>query len=157
MFCDRCGTKLEDTHSFCPACGKAIGRVPLMPTKSRIAGHVRLLGILWVAISAIRLIPGLLILAIFSRGFDLLPPHLPHFVYGLLQFVGVLLVVMGALGLMAGWGLLERRPWARMLALVLGCINLIKVPFGTALGIYTLWVLLPAQSEEEYRQIAQAA
>jgi hypothetical protein len=44
-----------------------------------------------------------------------------------------------------------------MLTLILGCINLIKLPFGTALGIYTLWVLLPAQSEEEYAQIARAA
>jgi hypothetical protein len=31
------------------------------------------------------------------------------------------------------------------------------MPFGTALGIYTLWVLLPAQSEEEFRHIANAA
>jgi hypothetical protein len=31
------------------------------------------------------------------------------------------------------------------------------MPVGTALGIYTLWVLLPAQSEEEFRQISNAA
>jgi hypothetical protein len=37
------------------------------------------------------------------------------------------------------------------LALVLGFVNLIHIPFGTALGIYTLWVLLPAQSEREFR------
>jgi hypothetical protein len=31
------------------------------------------------------------------------------------------------------------------------------MPFGTALGAYTLWVLLPAQSEQEYEQISRAA
>jgi hypothetical protein len=31
------------------------------------------------------------------------------------------------------------------------------MPFGTALGVYTLWVLLPAKSEEEYRQMERAA
>jgi hypothetical protein len=36
-------------------------------------------------------------------------------------------------------------------------LNLIDMPFGTALGTYTLWVLLPRKSEEEYRQIARAA
>jgi hypothetical protein len=41
-----------------------------------------------------------------------------------------------------------------MLVIVLGVISLIEVPFGTALGIYTLWVLLPAQSEAEYRQLS---
>jgi len=157
MFCDRCGTEMADSYSFCPACGKAVGRVPLMPARSRIAGHIRLLGILWLAISAVRLIPGLLLLSLFSRSFGFVLPHVPHVVHGLVQFFGLLLLLEGALGLAAGWGLLERRPWARMLTLILGCINLIKLPFGTALGIYTLWVLLPAQAEEEYRQMARAA
>jgi len=34
---------------------------------------------------------------------------------------------------------------------------LINAPFGTALGIYTLWVLLPAQSEEEYEKYLAAS
>ena len=71
--------------------------------------------------------------------------------------LGGLLLVGGVIGIVAGWGLLERQPWARMLAIVLGCFSLLDMPFGTALGIYTLWVLLPAASEEEYRRIARAA
>jgi hypothetical protein len=46
----------------------------------------------------------------------------------------------------------ERRPWARSLAIVLAVIALLHPPFGTALGIYTLWVLLPTESEDEYRR-----
>ena len=41
-------------------------------------------------------------------------------------------------------------------ALVLGFISLFNVPFGTAVGVYTLWVLLPAQSQEEYDALAAA-
>jgi hypothetical protein len=33
-------------------------------------------------------------------------------------------------------------------------LNLINFPLGSALGIYTLWVLLPAESEREYNQHA---
>jgi hypothetical protein len=54
---------------------------------------------------------------------------------------------------LAGWGLMERKPWARTLAIVLGVIVLVKFPVGTALGIYTLWTLAPAQSEAEYRSV----
>jgi len=43
------------------------------------------------------------------------------------------------------------------LTLVLGFVSLIHIPFGTALGIYTIWVLLPAKADEEYRRLAQAA
>ena len=58
MYCDRCGNKLSDATVFCPACGKSAGTTPSMPQQGRIAGHVRLLGILWLAISAFRVIPG---------------------------------------------------------------------------------------------------
>ena len=43
--------------------------------------------------------------------------------------------------MIGGIYLLKHRPWARILVLVLGFINLIEIPIGTALGIYTLWVL----------------
>jgi hypothetical protein len=129
----------------------------MMPTKGRIAGHIRLLGILWLASAAIHLIPGFFLMVFFDRSHGLLPPDVPQFLPGLMSMIGLFLIGISVLGILAGWGLLERQPWARTLAIVLGCFSLIKVPFGTALGIYTLWVLLPAQSEEEYRQIARAA
>lgn len=63
-------------------------------------------------------------------------------------------VVMAALALFAGYSLLTRKPWARMLAIVLAILALFKFPLGTALGIYTLWVLAPASSAVEYDAIA---
>lgn len=157
MFCDRCGTKLDPAQNFCPNCGKVLGTVPLMPARGRIAGHVRLLAIFWLALSAFRLIPGLFILAMFRPRVGILPPEVPFFVHGLIQAIGTLFLIGAVLGIITAWGLLERQPWARMLAIVFGCFSLLDMPFGTALGIYTLWVLLPAKSEEEYRQIAKAA
>jgi hypothetical protein len=62
----------------------------------------------------------------------------------------------GVLGLLAGWGLIERQPWARILAIVLGCLALLHFGIGTALGIYTLWVLLPSDSAREYQRTARA-
>jgi len=35
-----------------------------------------------------------------------------------------------------------RRRWGRAGALVLAVLNLFLLPFGTALGVYTLWVLM---------------
>jgi len=157
MFCIRCGAALQPGQSFCPSCGKPTASLPLMPVQSRLAGHMRLLAILWFAVSAFRLLPGIFILTMFGPDSRLLPADVPGFVNGILQIVGYVLIAGAAAGLIAGWGLLERQPWGRTLAIVLGAFSLIDVPFGTALGIYTLWVLLPAQSEEEFRQISNAA
>jgi len=44
--------------------------------------------------------------------------------------------------LIGGLGLLKLKSWARYLVLVLGFLNLPGIPVGTALGIYTIWVLL---------------
>jgi hypothetical protein len=39
---------------------------------------------------------------------------------------------------------------------VLGFLALLRFPLGTALGIYTLWVLLPEESSREYDHLSQA-
>jgi len=79
------------------------------------------------------------------------------FLQPLLSFIGILILVKAAAGFLAGYGLLQREAWARILVLILGFLSLFNVPFGTALGVYTLWVLLPAISDQEYRALARAA
>jgi uncharacterized membrane protein YozB (DUF420 family) len=127
-----------------------------MPATGRLAGHIRLLAILWFALSAFAMLPGLFLLTMSGFLASVLPPEVPAFVAGLFPAIGIVFIGLAALGFIAGWGLLERAPWARPLTIVLACFSLLHMPFGTALGIYTLWVLLPAQSEAEYRQASVA-
>jgi hypothetical protein len=70
---------------------------------------------------------------------------------------GVALAMFGVLHLVLAWGLFEREPWARMLGVVIGFLALLRFPLGTALGIYTLWVLLPEKSGAEYDRLAQSS
>jgi len=50
-------------------------------------------------------------------------------------------------GFVVGFGLLGRRPWARILGIVLSALSLMHVPFGTALGVYGLWILFNRDTE----------
>lgn len=64
---------------------------------------------------------------------------------------GVLAVVFGIMALpsiLAGWGLLNYKPWARVLTLVLSFLNLMSVPVGTAIGAYSIWVLLNDETQQ---------
>jgi hypothetical protein len=89
--------------------------------------------------------------------FMLLPIPAPArlFLAPFLGAIGLLLSAFAMAGVLAGWGLMAHYSWARMLAIVLGCISLIHFPLGTALGIYTLWVLVPAGADAEYRSLAR--
>lgn len=158
MFCDKCGTPLEAGQHFCNRCGKELSGVAIIgyPRRGRVQEHVRLLGILWMALSAFDAVEGAvlyilantLFMAHFQGG---PPPEAKLFLHPLLSFIAIMLVIKAAAGFAAGWGLLQREPWARVLSLVVAFLSLfINIPFGTALGVYTMWVLLPTKSEEEY-------
>ncbi len=57
--------------------------------------------------------------------------------------VGVtcLLGMLAIPGLIAGIGLLRRSSWGRILAIIVGFIDLLNFPIGTVIGAYSLWVL----------------
>jgi hypothetical protein len=59
----------------------------------------------------------------------------------ILGIVAVVLGFAGALGIIAGLGVLKGYRWGDVLATVLAVLQLFNVPFGTALAIYTVWAL----------------
>jgi hypothetical protein len=56
-------------------------------------------------------------------------------------FASTIILVFSIPGLIGGIGLLKRKPWARILVLIVGCVKLFDIPIGTALGVYSIWVL----------------
>jgi hypothetical protein len=56
--------------------------------------------------------------------------------------LAVIAIIWGAAHVVVGVPLRQRKPWARHVALMLGSVDLVLLPYGTALGVYSLWVLL---------------
>ena len=78
--------------------------------------------------------------------------------FRLLLFVaGGSFTILAAGGACVGLGLMERASWARTAAIILGILALFHSPFGTALGVYSLWVLLADESGDEYQGLARAS
>ena len=162
MFCDGCGTTVQPGQRFCSNCGKqVIGPVSVaQPRPGRVQGHVRLLALFWLAFSAFNTVGAVVLYivanTIFARMHEFgAPEGAGAFLRPLLSVIAIFLFAKAALGFIAGWGLLQHESWARILALVLGFISLFtNIPFGTALGIYTMWVLMSAESEREYEALA---
>jgi hypothetical protein len=56
--------------------------------------------------------------------------------------LAIIAILWGAAHVIVGVPLRRRTSWSRLLALVLGSVDLLLLPYGTALGIYALWTLL---------------
>jgi hypothetical protein len=118
------------------------------------AGKVKALGILWLVWAALSMafgVVGLTVAKAFLFGHfgpwmngpwahGPLPPE--WLGSAIMQFAWVILLVRAGLALAAGWGLMERTQWGRVVAIVAAFFNVLKFPFGTALAIWTLVVLL---------------
>ena len=159
MFCNRCGTQLQADFSLCPKCGAPVGARVAVPSHSgRLQRHLRTLGILWIAVGVLWIIPSLVLMGM---------SHAPHMMIGdemfshafmppMLFSLGIVFLAVAAGGILVGWGLMNHERWARMTAIVVGILAIFHPPLGTALGIYTLWVLLPADAASEYDRMSQA-
>ena len=163
MFCDRCGTTLQPGQRYCAGCGKEIsGPVlsPPPPAVNRVEQNIRVLSILWLVVGGIDALGGVFMWIIGSTLFVSMaqmnaPPGMPiGFMQVIFAVIGFLILLKAAVDALVGWGLLRRQPWARLAAIILSFFTVLSFPLGTALGIYSLWVLLPAQSEREYAQLA---
>jgi hypothetical protein len=186
--CPQCGREVPPSSDACPDCvanGKsgappvfetlvvetAAGGTPaaappiapsITPSRGRVASHLRMLMVFWLAQGVLRLfgtVPGLLLW--FPVG---MPSGMAQGLGSFLQFqsplsnAGWAFVLVSSVWtvacLVVAWGLLDRKPWARTYTIIVSAIWLLSFPLGTALSIYTLWVLLPETSENEYRELA---
>jgi len=142
--------------------------VPIAMSRLRVQRNLQTLGILWCVFGAYRVIGGLigmLVLRVITlRNFEGGWPfgdqlsgsfgRAPAWLGALFPFLAIITAILAALALFVGYALLTRRPWGRTLAIVVGILTLLKPLLGTALGIYTLWVLAPSTSGYEYEAIA---
>ena len=126
--------------------------------------HVKVLGVLYIALSALGVAFALfLALAVGTASSIVGVSAEPQDAAVALPIIGiagtaavVFLLVFSLPGLIAGIGLVKLQPWARIVGIVLSAINLINIPFGTALGIYGLWVLLNKETEQLFSGVPPA-
>lgn len=122
--------------------------------------HVKILGILHIVWGGLTVVVGLGILVLLGGigGFAAFADQSEHgaMAFPVMALVGsaifVVLVLVSLPGIIAGFGLIAYRSWARILAIVISALELLSVPFGTALGIYGLWVLLKPETEALFRR-----
>jgi hypothetical protein len=173
MYCSGCGFALAPGQPVCPQCGRpAAAYVPPVPGMNFLvdsyANKVRTLGVFWFAYAGLNLLLGLagmaFMHAFISNRFGFFDhgswshgafPFGPLLLPAMLRFAWVVLTVRVGLAVAAGWGLMERAPWGRFVALVAAFFSILKFPLGTALAIFTFVLLLGYRNNALYSQLPQ--
>jgi len=120
--------------------------------------HIRILAWCFIIYSAIIVLVGLGIGSIVTFGGIISGDHEAMFITGAVgTAIAVFLIIIALPGLVAGIGLLKMKPWARIVAIIVGVLHILSFPLGTALGVYTLWVLLNVETEALFRGQQQVA
>jgi hypothetical protein len=117
--------------------------------------HIRIVGILHIVFASLVILVGMGLLALFGGLAALVTIKEgtsdamigATVLGGIGMFLFVLMAVLSVPGLIAGIGLLRMRPWARILTIVVSALELLSFPFGTALGVYGLWVMVQPETE----------
>lgn len=165
MFCSGCGQQLAAGQGFCPQCGR-----PAAPAVQPLAGvqyqldsyrsNVKALAVVWYVYAGLSLLLGFAGLAFvhtfFSGGFGpwMNGPQPPVWVLPLvMHFAWIFIVLRVGLSALVGYGLMEHAHWGRIVAIIVAFLSLLKFPFGTALGIWTLVMLLGYRNAALYEQM----
>ena len=108
--------------------------------------HIQLVAAFHIALGACSLVAAFILFAIFGMAGGIVLSQGQGGAAGIVGIVGLalcgFLALVGLPGVIGGWAVLTGRSWGRPILLVLGVLDLFNIPFGTALGVYTLWALL---------------
>jgi hypothetical protein len=118
--------------------------------------HIKLVGILNIVYRGLVFFGGIVLIvlaAVFDRLIDFLIRigsihwhEIPHEVLSIVPIVLLLaalcMMVVSAAGIIGAIGVLKRKEWGRIVLLVVSFFNLLRIPLGTILGVYSIWVLL---------------
>lgn len=167
MYCSGCGQALGQGQLVCPQCGRQVAPpVPPVPGLQfeieNYAGKIRLLSIFWFVYAGLGFLVGIAGLTFMKAFFAGAGGPWGPWMHGPMPFfmgpaffhlIWIFLVGRSLLAAAAGYGLMTHAPWGRLVAIIAAILSLLKIPFGTALGVWTLLVLLGYRNEQLYNQI----
>ena len=110
--------------------------------------QINIIGILWIVYGALGIFAGFLIFFLLF-GLSFIPDvGYPGTVIlrGFGVGMGIFFTILSLPEVLAGYGVLKGREWGRILCLIMSFLNLVNIPLGTALGIYSFVILTKEES-----------
>jgi len=118
--------------------------------------HVRIIAILYLILSCLGLLTASFLYYVLNLAGSISGDEEAIFVLSIIANVlTVILVVSAVPGIIGAIGLFKFKEWARILIIIISIVNLLNFPLGTALGVYSIWVLVHRETLPLFSQETQ--
>ena len=145
--CKFCAEEIQQDATICKHCRKK-------QNGRDMNKHVTILGILFISFGCLLCVGGIVVNLVVPMAGNISGNDVAMRITSIIgDTLGIFLVILSIPNILGGIGLLKRKYWARILILVLCFLSLLSIPFGTALGIYGIWILLKSETIEIFNQI----
>jgi len=109
--------------------------------------HLTAVGALSIGLSVLGILIGAFIFILLAGiGFAVQEEDASIVLFTVGTVIGFFLLILSIPGIIGGLGIFKRKEWARILVLVLSALHLINIPIGTAVGAYSIWVLVQKET-----------
>jgi predicted nucleic acid-binding Zn ribbon protein len=165
MFCIQCANPVEEHARFCSKCGHEL--TPARSVQARqhdMTMHVNVLAWIYIGCGILTGIVGFVMLfasRVITQFPIPWPPEMPPAIVPLIGsivvFAGVVTIAISGGIAAAGIGLMQYRNWGRILAAIMAAFLVLHFPVGTAIAVYTFWVLFSEEGRNHYKTRSAAA
>jgi len=116
--------------------------------------HINVVAALQIGLSIFNLLIAFLIFTVLKLvGGFVEEPNAETVLSTIADILAIVFILISVPGILAGLGLYKRREWARILTLILSVIEIFSFPFGTAIGIYSIWALIQPETVTAFGNI----
>jgi len=114
-----------------------------IPVENKMEKHLTIAAALQVGLSVMAIIAAIVVFTVLQSIMQFADePEAKQVISIVTLWVPVFLLIISIPGLIGGIGLFLKQKWARILVLVISVLELLNIPLGTAVGVYSIWVLV---------------
>ncbi len=116
-------------------------------------GHIRTVATLHIALSILGFFGAIILSFFFSIIGNFVGCSEAEFVFHIIATsLSLFLFILSIPGFIAGLALYKYKEWARIVILIISALKLLSFPVGTAVGAYSIWVLVQRESIDLFNQ-----
>lgn len=114
-----------------------------IPVENKMEKHLTVVAALQVGFSLLGILAAIIVYTVLHSVMHIADdPEAVLVLRIVARWVPLFLLLISIPGLIGGIGLFMKKNWARMLVLIISVLDLLNIPLGTMIAVYSIWVLV---------------